>query len=219
MSSEQRSWFRSSAAGVLGFLAIAAYFLWEEHRAHLLGFSLTVCCCLSAFAYVSWRAWRSRRTSTGRQRRHENDGRIGIRIVVSSRDQFLVFIIFAFSFAKPQTKRDWRSFSAFSAFHRRAFRRDVWLSVDDLFDFWLVIKRYPDSICFPTMPAICGTRCSAGKSILTSIRFTFSANSHFCGFILLSAAWKVLYEAQHTKLLRRRDRMLTCVIRSTSALF
>jgi len=28
----------------------------------------------------------------------------------------LVFIIFAFSFSKPRTKRDWRSFSAFSAF-------------------------------------------------------------------------------------------------------
>lgn len=28
----------------------------------------------------------------------------------------LVFIIFAFSFTKPQSKRDWRSFSAFSAF-------------------------------------------------------------------------------------------------------
>ena len=27
-----------------------------------------------------------------------------------------VFIIFAFSFGKPQTPRDWRSFSAFSAF-------------------------------------------------------------------------------------------------------
>ena len=27
-----------------------------------------------------------------------------------------VFIIFAFSFAKPQTKRDWRSLGAFSAF-------------------------------------------------------------------------------------------------------
>jgi hypothetical protein len=26
----------------------------------------------------------------------------------------LVFIIFAFSFAKPQSKRDWRSFGAFS---------------------------------------------------------------------------------------------------------
>ncbi len=28
----------------------------------------------------------------------------------------LVFIIFAFSFARPQSKRDWRSFGAFSAF-------------------------------------------------------------------------------------------------------
>ena len=28
----------------------------------------------------------------------------------------LVFIIFAFSFAKPQSARDWRSFGAFSAF-------------------------------------------------------------------------------------------------------
>ena len=27
-----------------------------------------------------------------------------------------VFIVFAFSFGKPQTPRDWRSFSAFSAF-------------------------------------------------------------------------------------------------------
>lgn len=33
-------------------------------------------------------------------------------VVVNS----LIFIIFAFSFTKPQTKRDWRSFSAFSAF-------------------------------------------------------------------------------------------------------
>tara|TARA_Y100000766_G_C18500790_1_gene409420 strand:- start:114 stop:512 length:399 start_codon:yes stop_codon:yes gene_type:complete len=28
----------------------------------------------------------------------------------------LIFIIFAFSFTKPQTKTDWRSFGAFSAF-------------------------------------------------------------------------------------------------------
>src|SRR5206468_1734653 len=28
----------------------------------------------------------------------------------------LVFVIFAFSFAKPQSPRDWRSFGAFSAF-------------------------------------------------------------------------------------------------------
>lgn len=28
----------------------------------------------------------------------------------------LVFIVFAFSFAKPRSSRDWRSFGAFSAF-------------------------------------------------------------------------------------------------------
>jgi Protein of unknown function (DUF2933) len=38
MSSEQVSWFRTrSGVALLGFLAIAAFFLWEEHRAHLLG--------------------------------------------------------------------------------------------------------------------------------------------------------------------------------------
>jgi Protein of unknown function (DUF2933) len=38
MSSEGRSWFRSKSGLVLlGFLAIAGFFLWEEHKAHLLG--------------------------------------------------------------------------------------------------------------------------------------------------------------------------------------
>jgi len=38
MSSEQRSWFRSrSGLVLLGFLAVAVFFLWEEHKAHLLG--------------------------------------------------------------------------------------------------------------------------------------------------------------------------------------
>ena len=34
----------------------------------------------------------------------------------------LVFIIFAFSFTKPKSPRDWRSFGAFSAFVARSFR-------------------------------------------------------------------------------------------------
>jgi hypothetical protein len=40
-----------------------------------------------------------------------------------------VFILFAYSFFKPQTMRDWRSFSAFfSRPHRekRYFREQVW---------------------------------------------------------------------------------------------
>ena len=38
MSCEQRCWFRSrSDAVLLGFIAIATFFLWEEHKAHILG--------------------------------------------------------------------------------------------------------------------------------------------------------------------------------------
>ena len=38
MSSEQRSWWRSRSGLVfLGFAAIAGFFLWEEHKAHILG--------------------------------------------------------------------------------------------------------------------------------------------------------------------------------------
>jgi Protein of unknown function (DUF2933) len=38
MSSEQGSWFPSkSGLALLGFLAIVGFFLWEEHKAHLLG--------------------------------------------------------------------------------------------------------------------------------------------------------------------------------------
>lgn len=38
MNSEQRSWWRSRSGLVfLGFAAIAGFFLWEEHKAHILG--------------------------------------------------------------------------------------------------------------------------------------------------------------------------------------
>lgn len=38
MSSEKRSWWRSRSGLVfLGFAAVASFFLWAEHRAHLLG--------------------------------------------------------------------------------------------------------------------------------------------------------------------------------------
>jgi hypothetical protein len=44
-----------------------------------------------------------------------------------------IFIIFAFSFTKPKTKRDWRSFSAFSAFIIALF-----FEINDLFHLRLV---------------------------------------------------------------------------------
>jgi len=43
-----------------------------------------------------------------------------------------ILIIFAFSFSHPKTKRDWRTFGAFSAFVIGAVYRDVRIPTDDL---------------------------------------------------------------------------------------
>jgi hypothetical protein len=87
----------------------------------------------------------------------------------------LIFIIFAFSFAKPQTKRDWRSFGAFSAFIVALFVEMYGFPLTIyLISGWLV-KRYPGLILSRMMLAIYGTRCWDGKSTLTLIRYTFSA--------------------------------------------
>jgi len=49
-----------------------------------------------------------------------------------------IFIIFAFSFAKPQSARDWRSFGAFSAFIIR-------VPADDLYFVRLAANEFPGS--------------------------------------------------------------------------
>ena len=108
-----------------------------------------------------------------------------------------VFILFAFSFFKPQTRRDWRSFGAFSAFLVALFV--------EMYGFPLTIfvlsgwlqSRYPGVDWFAH---------DAGH--LPEMLFGWQGNPHFgpfhmlslvfigAGFILISAAWKVLYEAQ-----------------------
>jgi protein-S-isoprenylcysteine O-methyltransferase Ste14 len=111
----------------------------------------------------------------------------------------LVFIIFAFSFAKPQTKRDWRSFSAFSAFIVALFVEMYGFPLTIyLISGWL-LKRYPNLDLF-----------SHDAGHLWNTLLGWDINPHFDplhilsnvlifgGFILLSAAWKVLYEAQKT---------------------
>lgn len=109
----------------------------------------------------------------------------------------LIFIIFAFSFFKPQTKRDWRSFSAFSAFIIALFVEMYGFPLTIyLFSGWLTSK-YPGVNFF-----------SHENGHLLHTIFGFSGNPHFdplhimsiifigFGFILLSKAWNVLYKAQ-----------------------
>jgi protein-S-isoprenylcysteine O-methyltransferase Ste14 len=126
---------------------------------------------------------------------HESAYGLWSLVVINS----LIFIIFAFSFSKPQTKRDWRSFSAFSAFIVALFVEMYGFPLTIyLISGWL-LKRYPNLDLF-----------SHDAGHLWNTLLGWDINPHFDplhilsnvlifgGFSLLAAAWKVLYEAQRT---------------------
>jgi len=111
----------------------------------------------------------------------------------------LVFIIFAFSFAKPQSSRDWRSFGAFSAFLVALFTEMYGFPLTIyLLSGWLAQK-------FPGVDFL-----SHDAGHLLEVTFGWRSNPHFgpfhilstiliaLGFWLLASAWKVLYAAQRT---------------------
>ena len=111
----------------------------------------------------------------------------------------LVFIIFAFSFAKPQSSRDWRSFSAFSAFLIALFT--------EMYGFPLTIYLLSGWLA-QRFPGVDFLSHDAGH--LLEVTFGWQSNPHFgpfhilstilivLGFWLLASAWKVLYAAQRT---------------------
>ncbi|MFP5345305.1 MAG: methyltransferase family protein [Gammaproteobacteria bacterium] len=114
----------------------------------------------------------------------------------------LVFLIFLYSFTKPRTKRDWRSFGAVSAFLIALFTEMYGFPLTlYLLSGWLQ-SRYPGVDWFAH---------DAGH--LLEMLFGWRANPHFGpfhllsfasiggGFWLLASAWKVLYAAQQAHVL------------------
>ncbi|HBG74771.1 MAG: isoprenylcysteine carboxyl methyltransferase [Chloroflexi bacterium GWB2_49_20] len=117
-------------------------------------------------------------------------------VIISS----AVMIIFAFSFSHPQTKRDWRSFGAFSAFLVALYTEMYGFPLTIYFLSGWLIKRYPGLDLF-----------THASGHLWNTILGLKGDSHFnelhiiselligAGFILLAAAWKVLYRAQSSQ--------------------
>lgn len=114
----------------------------------------------------------------------------------------VIFIFFAFTFFKPQTPRDWRSFSAFSAFLVALFTEMYGFPLTIYFLSGWLQSRYPGIDWF-----------SHDAGHLLEMLFGWKANPHFGpfhllsfafiggGFILISNAWAVLYQAQKKRVL------------------
>ena len=108
-----------------------------------------------------------------------------------------VFIIFAFSFYKPQSSRDWRSFGMYSAFIVALFT--------EMYGFPLTIYLLSGWLA-QRFPGVDFLAHDAGH--LLEVMFGWRANPHFGpfhllstafifgGFWLLASAWNVLYQAQ-----------------------
>lgn len=108
-----------------------------------------------------------------------------------------IFIIFAFSFTKPRSVKDWRSLGAFSAFVVALFTEMYGFPLTIyLFSGWLQ-SRFPGSNIF-----------SHEAGHLWNTLFGWNINPHFDplhilsnivivgGFVMLASAWRVLHAAQ-----------------------
>lgn len=108
-----------------------------------------------------------------------------------------VFIIFAYSFFKPQTTRDWRSFGAFSAFLVALFVEMYGFPLTIfLLSGWLQTN-YPNINWFShdaghLLEMIFGWKTNPHAGPFHMASFVFIGG----GFLLISAGWSRLYQAQ-----------------------
>jgi len=110
-----------------------------------------------------------------------------------------IFIFFAFSFTKPKTKTDWRSFGVFSAFIVALFTEMYGIPLTIYFLSGWLQSNYPE---------IDWLAHDSGH--LLEMMFGWKSNPHFGpfhilsmffiggGFWLLASAWRILYAAQQS---------------------
>ncbi|SHF39961.1 Protein-S-isoprenylcysteine O-methyltransferase Ste14 [Modicisalibacter ilicicola DSM 19980] len=108
-----------------------------------------------------------------------------------------IFIFFAFSFFRPQSKRDWRSFGAFSAFLVALFTEMYGFPLTIYFLSGWLQSRFPEVDWF-----------SHDAGHLLEMVFGWQANPHFgpfhllsmvfigAGFVIIAVAWRALYATQ-----------------------
>ena len=113
-----------------------------------------------------------------------------------------IFILFAYSFFKTHTPRDWRSFSAFSAFLIALFTEMYGFPLTIYFLSGWLQSRFPNIDWF-----------SHDAGHLLEMLFGWKTNPHFgpfhilsfaligAGFWVIAAAWRVLYDAQQRRAL------------------
>ena len=114
----------------------------------------------------------------------------------------VIFILFGYTFFKPRTGRDWRSFGAFSAFLVALFAEMYGFPLTIYFLSGWLQSRYPGVEWF-----------SHDAGHLLEMLFGWKTNPHFgpfhivsfaligAGFWLIAAAWRVLYDAQQRRAL------------------
>jgi len=111
-----------------------------------------------------------------------------------------IFVLFALSFARPRTARDWRSFGAFSAFLVALFTEMYGFPLTIyLLSGWLG-SRYPGV-----------NLLTHNNGHLWEALFGWQGDAHLApphllsylliggGFLLIASAWRVLYEAQRER--------------------
>ena len=109
----------------------------------------------------------------------------------------IIFVVFAFSFTRPHTARDWRSFGAFSAFIIALFTEMYGFPLTIyLLSGWLG-NRYPvadplshdNGHLWDTLLGLGGNPHVSPLHLLSNVAI-------FAGLIWLGAAWSVLHRAQ-----------------------